>query len=213
MPDPISQILTPLLAEYAWLIAGLLVLYGFVAALGNARKRGRRNVMPKPGSGDSPGIEALRLCKVAIRPLMSSEQASVFRTLRPYAEQRDLHLLAEVSLSAVFKVTAGGDRKRAFTGFGAIRQKYVDLLLTDENFVPVCGVEYHGSGHWGNKAAERDRVKRAAFKAAGLPLIEISDGDDLKTLPSRIDQALMRSEYPSASSHSARKQPPVRRAT
>lgn len=129
-------------------------------------------------------------CNVATIPLMSVEQGRVYDILAPYAAAKDLNLHAEVSLSAIFKVGHPSDRKRAFAGFGSIRQKRLDLLLTDRNHRPVCGVEYHGSGHWRGNARQRDHAKRTAFNIAGLPLIEVAEGIDSGTLVERLDAAL-----------------------
>lgn len=55
-----------------------------------------------------------------------------------------------------------------------IDRKHVDFLLSDAGTLrPVLGLELDDSSHTKGKAAERDAVKDAAFKSAGLPLVRL----------------------------------------
>lgn len=142
------------------------------------------------GKDETAGLVALRGCAVSSTPVMSREQAAVYRSLRAFAFEQDLNLLAEVSLSAIFAVKHPSDKRRAFAGFASIRQKRVDILLTNTDHKPICGIEYHGSGHWKGNAEHRDLVKRTAFEMAKLPLVTVHKGDDLSLLPQKIRAAI-----------------------
>lgn len=131
-------------------------------------------------------------CRVVAKPIMSGEQARLLADLGPWAAARDLRLHSEVSLSAIFKVSHPRDRKLAFAAFATIRQKYLDILITDARHMPLGGIEYHGSGHWEGKARERDASKRAAFEASGLPLLEVRPGYELDQILAALDASLGR---------------------
>lgn len=151
----------------------------------------QKTAEPEPsGKDETAGLVALRGCAVSSTPVMSREQAAVYRSLRTFAFEQDLNLLAEVSLSAIFAVKDPSDKRRAYAGFGSIRQKRVDILLTNRDHKPICGIEYHGSGHWKGNAKHRDLVKRTAFEMAKLPLVTVHRGDDLSLLAQKIRAAI-----------------------
>ncbi|WP_298430089.1 DUF2726 domain-containing protein [uncultured Jannaschia sp.] len=134
--------------------------------------------------------QALRDSEVKAVQIMSREQLGVDRVIRCHLSGRGLHVNPEVSLSAVFRVTNPGNPKDAYRAFASIRQKYVDFLITDADHRPICGVEYHGSGHNSGNAARRDAAKAEAFSQAGLPLIVVSKGFDANDLGRQIDIAV-----------------------
>ncbi|UWQ20943.1 DUF2726 domain-containing protein [Jannaschia sp. W003] len=150
------------------------------------RARGLRTARPRPT--DVP--EALADCTIrAVNRLMSAEQAACFAAVRRWAEPRGLHVCAEVSLSALFTVDHA-DRRRRASGFGSLRQKYLDLLVIDAACRPLVGIEYHGSGHFGARAKRSDAIKRHAFAAAGLQLLEVDRNVGAAELARRLDAAV-----------------------
>lgn len=54
-----------------------------------------------------------------------------------------------------------------------IRYKRPDYVIVNRTGMPVCVVEYQGSGHYQGDAAIRDSLKKAALDRANIPLIEI----------------------------------------
>lgn len=201
MTNPLELIFTTVIGGLGWPLIIVLATLAVAAILLKAAKTGSK--MP-----NGAGLDG---CEVSVQPLMSKEQAKVFCALQPFAGAHDLTLHAEVSLAAFLKVTSAGDRKRAFSGFGTFRQKRVDILLTDRNHKPVCGIEYHGSGHWSGNARKRDAAKRLAFDTAGLPLVEVRQGENLNLLPKRVAEAI-RATGGQGAGRSAGKKPPFKRA-
>ncbi|MCK0169275.1 DUF2726 domain-containing protein [Jannaschia sp. S6380] len=174
----------------------VLLIFMVVNSGTETNAKAKRSLPKKATEPEPPGqprpessVQKLRECTVKIRPLMSKEQATVHTFLERYATENDLLLSSEVSMSAIFSVSNKADRKLAFAAFATVRQKYVDFLLTDRDHWPLCGVEYHGSGHWSGNAVERDATKRTAFELADLPLIHIRKGELPSTLIARIDLA------------------------
>lgn len=201
MTHRLEIIFTTILGGLGWPLIVVLATMAVAAVLLKAANTGSK----KPRGTDLDG------CKVSVQPLMSKEQAKVFSALQSFAGAHDLTLHAEVSLAAFFKVTSPGDRKRAFSGFGTFRQKRVDILLTDRNHKPVCGIEYHGSGHWNGNAKTRDAAKRLAFDTAGLPLVEVRQGENLNLLPKRVAEAI-RAAGGQGVGRNTGKKPPFKRA-
>merc|ERR1711974_151950 len=81
-------------------------------------------------------------------------------------------ILSQVSYGEFLK---GSDR----SAFARINQKRADFVIVDADFEILCVIEYQGTGHHGRgeksraDADLRDRVKRAACRSAGIPLIEV----------------------------------------
>ena len=64
------------------------------------------------------------------------------------------------------------------TAFHAINAKRVDMLIVDEDFMPLHAVEFQGTGHHlSNETAARDAVKKEALRRAGIGYVEVVSGD------------------------------------
>ncbi|WP_043918903.1 DUF2726 domain-containing protein [Jannaschia aquimarina] len=151
-----------------------------------APARGKTAERPAPPILQPEGFED---CAIRAKTyLMSREQAKLYAALRDWAEGQDLAVSTEVSLSAVFEVSHR-DRRAARSGFARIRQKYLDFLLLDRECRPICGVEYHGSGHFRGNAQERDAIKRYVFQAAGLPFVELHHGTSSAEMIAQVARA------------------------
>lgn len=65
------------------------------------------------------------------------------------------------------------------SAFAKVNQKRADFVVADAAGTVLCVIEYQGAGHYGRGPAARekaemsDKVKRAALKSAGLPLVEV----------------------------------------
>lgn len=176
--------LAGLIAFLSVVLGGLLL--AFVASDGASGKGHDAD----PSLADDPAYKKLSSCQVRARPIMSGEQSALLANLKPWADERGFRLYPEVSLSAIFEVRHPSDQKLAFAAFATIRQKYLDILVTDREHRPIMGIEYHGSGHWSRWAQKRDAAKRAAFVAAGLPFQTVEHGYCPQTVIARLDGAL-----------------------
>ena len=144
-----------------------------LAAVPVRRLRATGAAAPAPVADPSDPLDGLRGCTIRHRGrLMGREQGRVYAALLDWAVPLGLRVSTEVSMSAIFTVSHAS-RREQLRGFGKVRQKYVDFLILDAECRPLCGVEYHGTGHFQGDAAARDAIKRFAFARAGLPLIEM----------------------------------------
>jgi len=103
---------------------------------------------------------------------------------------------SEARLLGVLDTVAGpifGAKARVFTqvsygeflkgntrsAFAKVNQKRADFVIADAEGTVLCVIEYQGAGHYGRgpaareKAEKSDKVKRAALKSAGLPMVEV----------------------------------------
>ena len=201
MPDPMVLIADNDLLLPIILLGGLALL----ATVLGQRRGTRRSAAPRPDRREAsvsrpeadrnegiaaPAYDKLRVCTVRAKPIMSREQAALYRNLRPWAESRGVLLQCEISMSAIFDVRHPEDQKLARAAFATIRQKYLDILVTDDGHNPLCGIEYHGSGHWDGNARQRDLAKAMAFATAGLPFVVIERGYDLSEVLARLDDVM-----------------------
>ena len=120
-------------------------------------------------------INAVNLYRV--KPINKEAYFKVFRPLSEFLNKGgySYNLWPEVGLGAFIR-TPFEDREKASTkrAFRSFNSKRADFLITDYFGEPVLVIEYHGSGHYLDKDAEkRDKVKRLALKKAGVALIEV----------------------------------------
>ncbi|UWQ17554.1 DUF2726 domain-containing protein [Jannaschia sp. M317] len=166
-------------------IAFIAVVFVLLAKAGG-RSRGGRSKSTTVAAKSS----AMDGCQVRTKPIMSTEQGRVHEMLIAILADRNVYLCPEVSLSAVFTLRHPGDSNKAFAARGTFSQKYVDFLVTDHRHLPICGIEYHGSGHRGGTSEIRDAAKRRVFEMAGLPLVEVEKGVTAETLRARVEGVL-----------------------
>jgi hypothetical protein len=53
----------------------------------------------------------------------------------------------------------------------------MDILIIDAGGYPAAAIEYQGGGHYRGNAAARDAVKGEALRRAGVPMVEVFEGD------------------------------------
>lgn len=84
-------------------------------------------------------------------------------------------LFSQVSMGEILRVDPkSGDRSACTSAFNRVNAKRVDYLIIDRAGFPLAAIEYHGSGHYQANAEIRDRIKREAFRLAGVPFVEIA---------------------------------------
>lgn len=123
----------------------------------------------------------------APRPVMGYEEARVLYALEKWVRgrKRRERVFPQVPMGAYLQ-TPDDDAHRV------IRHKRPDYVIVDHKGMPLCVVEYQGSGHYQGDAAHRDKVKQAALKNADIPLIELfpDDKDDPERIFQKLDAVL-----------------------
>jgi len=108
-----------------------------------------------------------------VRRLMNRWEYGHYLCVRDHlaAANPRCHVFPQVPLGAI--LSTGCD-----IAFRSISAKRLDLLVVDAGGRPVAAIELQGSGHFQGDAMQRDRIKKEALRRAGIPLLEIHDGDD-----------------------------------
>ncbi len=101
------------------------------------------------------------------------------------------HLHSKTRLEDIVRV------KRSITGEvhwrlrGRVKSRHVDYLITDRQGAPKVAIELDGESH--NKMAKNaDDLKDGIFRAAGLPLIRVTTGEDFAQTAGRIMSLIQR---------------------
>lgn len=115
-----------------------------------------------------------------MRKLFAPGQAEMLHALARFAAAEGLRIDMQVSLAALFD---GGEEGAVAS---ALRQRRVDVVISDMDGTPLCGVELPA----GRGPAHRDAVRRMAFDGAGLPLLTLHDHSDWKACRMALIDAL-----------------------
>lgn len=117
----------------------------------------------------------IRGARFVARPLLNTAEQRVHAMLGrevPRSFGKGARLFAQVSYG---EFLTSRDRR----AFWSINARRADFLVTDAAFVPLCVIEYQGSGHFGPnaeaamRARHGDKVKRRALASAGVALVEL----------------------------------------
>lgn len=112
-------------------------------------------------------------------------------------------VMAQTSLGEVIAADAPNkDFQRK--AHASINSKRLDLAIFDRGGILKAAVEYQGGGHHQGSSFMRDAVKREALRKAGVPMIEITKGDD----EAHIRTLVLRHLAPQQSSNSSFPPPP-----
>lgn len=109
--------------------------------------------------------------KIVDRLLNRSEEVA-FRELERIAEDNGLRVFAKTRLSDVIEKGRARLSQREFDYF---TRSHCDYIVTDGVYRPVMVVEYDGPFHVDARQQERDRIKNALLREAGLGLLRIND--------------------------------------
>lgn len=163
-------------------VGGLLSL--FKPARRTRRRKAGPRVRPEPlpaqhaRAAPEPVDPVAQLGQVAWRTkaLMNASEFRTFRQLEQLvAEARSgQRLFSQVSIGEILRVDPGSsDRSTCTSAFNRVNAKRVDYLIIDRAGLPLVAIEYQGSGHYQSNAEMRDRIKREAFRLAGVPFVEV----------------------------------------
>ena len=154
---------------------------------GRWRKKPKLSIVndDKPQSFDAAQqLNCVMDAAFSSRPLLNKSEHRLFLAIEKSLAMRDSdwRLMAQVSLG---EILSSPDKDAYF----AINSKRVDILLADQNGLPLHVIEYQGAGHHQGTAAARDAVKKEALRKAGIGYHEISAGDrpaDLESLLTKL---------------------------
>ncbi|SDY63894.1 Protein of unknown function [Jannaschia faecimaris] len=120
------------------------------------------------------------------RKLFAPGQSDMLHALARFAASQGLRIDMQVSLSALFD----DDEDRDVAS--ALRQRRVDVVISDMDGTPLCGVELPA----GRGPAYRDAVRRMAFDGAKLPLLTLHDYADWNVCRCQLVNALRLDDDP-----------------
>lgn len=118
------------------------------------------------GEGEPRGAADFQL---AARPyFFSVAENKFYGELSVIASELGLLVFPKVGLNDVFKDQPGAPKGQ----YGRYAQMHIDfLLVSQQDYRPVAGIELDGASHQGQRQQARDQKKEAVFKAARLPLL------------------------------------------
>lgn len=164
----------------------VLILGGLGAVLSQFKpvRRSRRRTEPRldrpsPKEGRDTADPLAQLGRVDWRTkaLMNAAEFRVFRQLEQLVASAGggQRLFSQVSMGEILRVDPrSGDRSARTSAFNRVNAKRVDYLIVDRAGYPLVAIEYQGGGHYQSNAATRDRIKREAFRLAGVSFIEVA---------------------------------------
>ena len=175
MPDLFS---TPLA------VAAILGGIGALLSLFKPAKRSRRRREPKldrpavaPNRDTRDPLAQLGRVEWRTKALMNAAEFRIFQQLDQLVAGAagGQRLFSQVSMGEILRVDfRSGDRSACTSAFNRVNAKRVDYLIIDRKGFPLVAIEYQGSGHYQSNAATRDRIKREAFRLAGVPFVEVA---------------------------------------
>jgi hypothetical protein len=112
------------------------------------------------------GAASLRL-----KRLLNFEEEDKFWHAVSFARDKRLQVCPQASMGEAIAAEAE-DQAAADNAHASYNSKRIDLLICDEDWLPLVAIEHQGSGHYKGNAEARDRVKRLALERAGIGLVE-----------------------------------------
>ena len=104
--------------------------------------------------------------------LLNRSEVTAFRELNRIAADNDLRVFSKTRLSDVIEKGRAYLSQREFDYF---TRCHCDYVVTDCDFRPLMVVEYDGPLHSHARQQERDAIKNALCRRAGLGLLRIND--------------------------------------
>jgi hypothetical protein len=104
--------------------------------------------------------------------LLNRSEATAFRELESIAGDNGLRVFSKTRLSDVIDKGGAHLSQREFDYF---TRCHCDYVVTDTAFRPLMVVEYDGPLHANARQQERDGIKNALCRSAGLGLLRIND--------------------------------------
>ncbi len=147
---------------------------------------GWRMIKGRFGSVSRRQLRALKRTKLDRKQIMRHGEYKLYGQLQLILREHDggHQVFPQVSMGEL--IASDTDE-----GFLAFNSKRVDFAVTDAKGYPVILVEYQGTGHDLDGAAEgRDTVKREAATRAGIGFLEVFPDYDTESLRADIQMLL-----------------------
>ena len=110
------------------------------------------------------------------RPLLNGSEKALFHLVRRSRREVRADGVTVVPQVCYGEFLRCRDRGR----FMRVQARRCDMAVIDRQFRVLAVIEYQGAGHYGRRwrdarrARKSDRLKRAALRSAGIPLIEVA---------------------------------------
>ena len=159
------------------IVAGILLLLGKGA-------RSRKQFTP-PNSTQLP--DDFEKYYVPARSLFVNKSERAFFIILSQQLSYDYLLMAKTRLEDVIGVQRTlRDPKLLWSLRGRVKSRHVDFLICARDGKPLMAIELDGSSHGSANAANGDDLKDRIFRAAGLPFMRVSTGDDFEAAATHI---------------------------
>lgn len=144
----------------------------------------KKNEDQKTDKNKSSDLDIVSKANFSKQKLLNNEEIVIYSALIKkiiIPNKGKYRLFAQVNLGEILKCNG--------PAFWKINTKRVDFCITTMDFEPIAVIEYHGTGHKGNKHELRDAVKQIATEKAGLIYFAI-DANELKSIDEPIERFL-----------------------
>lgn len=108
-----------------------------------------------------------------IRPyLLTKNEWSFYKSLKPITDKYNLHILAKVRLGDLVDVKKGLSKSERSRAYARVRSKHVDFVLANpKNLAVLCVIELDDSSHQRIDRQQRDYFVDEVCKTVKLPII------------------------------------------
>lgn len=128
------------------------------------------------------------------RPLLTQNELSFYKKLKPVAEMYDLHILAKIRMADIVGIQTGLSREERAKYFNKIKSKHVDFALVEPDTLEIVAlIELDDSSHKQKDRIERDSFVDSAYTTAGITVIH-TYGKDMDRFIEVLDSILQTSE-------------------
>jgi hypothetical protein len=109
------------------------------------------------------------------QPLLNKSEFQVLLVLEAVSRELNagFRVMAQTSLGEILRPKRTWRQTDADLAYRSINSKRSDFVVVDRFGIAVLAVEYQGHGHYQGNAAQRDAVKREAFRSANVAFLEV----------------------------------------
>lgn len=115
--------------------------------------------------------------------LLSKNEWTFYKKLKPIADKYKIHILAKVRLADLTNVKKGLSNSKYYKAFGKIKAKHLDFVLANPNNLAVlAAIELDDKSHEEIDRQQRDFFIDKLCETIKLPLIRTNGQEDIETL-------------------------------